>query len=196
MSLYSFRGNSPDACVNRQACSPFQNIFIIFWNETDQASNTMPRRFLFVLFGLFFFVQAGSLSDQYVDSLKQQLEILKEETTRAQTLNALTEHFAGRDATLAWAYAEKSLAIRKKIDFKVGMADSYAALGQIKVKQGRPLEGLPLLEKALKISRLAGAKYKISNRLAEWANCMEQLGRYPQAYAYQGAQNISRQPIQ
>lgn len=80
---------------------------------------------------------------------------------------------------------EKSLAIRQNIGYKLGITESQAALAQIKMKQGKPLEALPLFENGLEISRSIGAKYKIRDRLADLANCMEQLGRYPQAYAYQ-----------
>ncbi|GAB5554160.1 MAG: hypothetical protein Sapg2KO_37510 [Saprospiraceae bacterium] len=80
---------------------------------------------------------------------------------------------------------QKSLAIRQKIGYKLGITESQAALGQIKMKQGKPLEALPLFENGLEISRSIGAKYKIRDRLADLAKCMEQLGRYQQAYAYQ-----------
>ena len=116
----------------------------------------MPRRFLFVLFGLFFFVQAGSLSDQYIDSLKQQLELHKEDTMRVRVLNELTEHFYVRDAAIARTYAEESLALSEKLDYVFGQAESRFYLIYINFFQAKDSMALVEAEKTISLyKRLA-----------------------------------------
>ena len=90
-------------------------------------------------------------------------------------------HFSFDSASV---YLNKSLAITREIDDKDGMARSYSNLSTINLTVKNYQKSLDLALKALPLFESLGYKNDISETVNDIALSFEQLGRYPEAYAY------------
>ncbi len=67
---------------------------------------------------------------QNIDSLKTVASSSPNTTRQVQSLNALSKAYKTKNTQTAIKYAQQSVEVAKKINFKEGLADAYANLGQ------------------------------------------------------------------
>jgi two-component system, NtrC family, sensor kinase len=122
--------------------------------------------------------------DVYNDSLKQNLSIEKQDTSRVLTMAILCASYAFANFDSAVAYGNQALALAKKIKFPRGEAWALNCLGNAFINQGDIPKSMELRLKSLQIAEQYGY-------LTEEAACLDGLGfiynylkDYPKALSY------------
>src|SRR5665213_623632 len=87
----------------------------------------MKKIFSLLFFSLFLFIKLVA-QDNYIDSLKQQLVIAKEDTNKVNLLINLSWAYIWSFADTAVTYAQKGLELSKELKYKEGEGSSMNAL--------------------------------------------------------------------
>ncbi len=128
--------------------------------------------------------------DAKIDSLLKVLKIQKDDTSKVNTLNALSRRFTQKeDYTTAVSYAEKALLIGNKITmadghqgFKKGIGNAYNNLGNINFYQGKLTEALKYHYASLKPREEAKDSKGLIASYNNIGQIFWNLGNYPDTY--------------
>ncbi len=104
-----------------------------------------------------------------VDSLKKVLQFASEDTTKVNTLIALSRTYLDSSPEEATRYSLKAKTLAEKVGFQKGLAFSLKYLGLINYRQGKYLEALDYWNQSLKV-------FEISNLKSGQANILQNLG--------------------
>jgi adenylate cyclase len=120
-----------------------------------------------------------------IDSLQAVLKTAKEDTSKVNTLNAISyEKINVGDYTEARKYADEALALAEKINFKKGIALSYRRIGYIYSNLSDYPKALEYYQKGLSISEQLNDKTNIVWFLHSFGYVYEILSDYPKALEY------------
>ncbi len=107
--------------------------------------------------------QSAFSQDKKIDSILFVLNNARQDTTKANTLNALSTTFlSNREFDKAMSYAKGALSLAQKLDFKKGVAAAYRVIGLVAAQQGNYAEAKLSHEVALKLSEQMSDKYGIA----------------------------------
>jgi two-component system NtrC family sensor kinase len=126
-----------------------------------------------------------------IDSILAVLKVAKQDSTKVNTLNALSYEFRSNDPDTAIYFANEALALATKTNYKMGIANAYLSLGAATMNLGKYEEALKNNMDALKIydqllgSEKATGKSKILKLKARAynniGNIYDNQGDYPEA---------------
>jgi tetratricopeptide (TPR) repeat protein len=113
--------------------------------------SNLGKSFLFFVYMLC--ISSGYSQNKTIDSLKKILQTQKEDTSKVNTLYALSEEFRNkeRDYTMAMKYVLDGLSLSDKIGFNKGRGIAYLIMGQVIDDQGLYQESNKYLDTALNI---------------------------------------------
>jgi tetratricopeptide (TPR) repeat protein len=149
----------------------------------NQQSISLKKSFLVViaLFGLSYhssFAQA----DKSIDSLMKIRNTGKEDTNQVNILNALSDELINKNKyDEAKLFADTSLIIANKINFRKGIGKAYSILGVIDMNLGDYPEALKYSQASLKISEEIGDKRKMAISYSNIGLISEYQGNYSEA---------------
>ncbi|MEO6692271.1 MAG: tetratricopeptide repeat protein, partial [Saprospiraceae bacterium] len=121
--------------------------------------------------------------DLKLDSLLNALHIVKDDTSKVNTLNAISYHLLSITAkyTDAKRYADSALNLAIKVFFKKGIAKAYLIIGLVYKKQSNYSEALKNFLASLKIREEIGDKNGIASSYTYIGNIYFAQGNYPEA---------------
>ena len=119
----------------------------------------------------------------YIDSLKHELTIAKEDTNKVHLLAGLSNLYFGSSADTGVAYAQQALDLAKKLNFGYGIVEAEGALSISLIISGNYPLALDHAFKTLSFSK------KINSQLVPWAIslvswCYYYLGEYSTCLSY------------
>jgi len=133
---------------------------------------------------LFLIVNFTTAQTATIDSLKYELTIAKEGTTKANLLNGLSFSYAWSDADTSIMYAQQAFDLSQKINFEQGIARAqlnmcaaFTTLGNYSRALENGFQALTLLEKLPNKSSIIFANQLI-------AGCYRELGDYNNSLIY------------
>ncbi len=106
----------------------------------------------------------GNAQNKAIDSLNKILQKQNDDTSKVNTLYALSEEFRDveRDYSKAMKYALNGLSLSNKIEFKEGKGTGYFKLGQINNRQGQYADANKYLDTAFNIFKELNDKKNIA----------------------------------
>ena len=113
----------------------------------------MKKNLLFTTLFVLVFIAGQAQSRRLIDSLKHNLTITTEDTSRVLILAGLCYDYGGVNPDSSRIYGEQSLALAKKINFSRGEALALTYLGRHYAGQNNPATSLKLLYDALQIEQ-------------------------------------------
>lgn len=133
------------------------------------------KKFLLLIVSIFFVLKIAAQDKQLVDSLELKLKTFKEakveknssdysqaDTTIVNILYALSKAYWGNNSEKAEDYANQSLLISEKLNYKKGIGNSYNSFGVINDYKGNYTLSLTYYKKALAVFEEIGAKKGIA----------------------------------
>ncbi|HET7118394.1 MAG TPA: ATP-binding protein, partial [Hanamia sp.] len=153
----------------------------------------MKKNILLTVFLALIFVAGQAQSRQKIDSLKHELTITREDTSRVLILAQLCYDYGGVSPDSSRIYGEQSLALAKKINFSRGEALALTYIGRYYEGQNNPAKSLKLLYDALQIEQAHQYPAETALSLNFIASIYSGLQDYPTAkYYLKEAEKISR----
>jgi tetratricopeptide (TPR) repeat protein len=107
----------------------------------------------------------GNLFSQatHLDSLLQKIETLKEDTNKVHFLNVVARLYFNRgDNKLALEKGEQSMELAKKLNYKLGLANSYSMMGLAKEQLGFYPDAMKFQLLSLKMFEESGSEKNIA----------------------------------
>lgn len=141
-------------------------------------------RKLIYLFTLFSLCQHSPGQGRIVDSLKNELQQSKEDTSKIKTLNELSWKLVTKNDSSALEYADAALQLSKKLDYKKGTIRAYNNIGVFKMNMGDYRESLDAFLVSLKLSQEINFPKGIGIANQNAGTCYLYLGNYPEALKY------------
>ncbi|MFT5820208.1 MAG: PAS domain S-box-containing protein [Crocinitomix sp.] len=119
--------------------------------------NWLRRRFLLLGFVLLLFSQStiaqNTSNGEVIDSLIMRLSVLNQGEEKAEVLYQISEAYFIYDQTRATEYAQLSLNLSKKIDYKKGELFASNRLGELKIANGIHVSGgFEYFDRAIKLA--------------------------------------------
>ncbi len=131
---------------------------------------TMHKKvFLTFLFFVVFFTTCIAQSPQ-IDSIKKELSGAKEDSTKVNSLLALSREFFSTSTQQAFTYAVEAKDLAVKLNYKKGLAYSYKNIGIVYYIQANYIESLGNYDKALAIFDSLNDKVGVANILSNEAS--------------------------
>jgi len=142
----------------------------------------MKKYFLLILFlGL----NHCFAQNKLIDSLKQNLITLPEDSNKVNTLNFLSKQFENAgDQNAALDHSNNAITLAEKIQFKKGLATALKSNGNIYFKQSNFPKALEYYLYALKVFEEIGDKQGIGRCYGSIANVYQNQADYPKALDY------------
>ena len=129
------------------------------------STNSMFRKgFIVFLFSLIF-NYCGLAQKSNSDSIKAVLLQSREDTSKVNTLLALSKSYLNTQPFDAIRYAEKAKFLSRKLNFKKGEAYALKNIGLANYMQGKYLETLDFWHESLKVFETIGDKIGVANML-------------------------------
>jgi len=122
-----------------------------------------------------------SFSQDKTDSILQVLELMEEDTNKVNLLRSLSRELTSRDTEKALAFANRSLELAKKLNFKTAIARNYNHIGVIYNNQGNYSKALGFYLKAVKIHEELGYKQEMAEAYNNIGVMHFHLRNYPRA---------------
>lgn len=140
-----------------------------------------PKRLFLIIFFAVICQLSYAQTDKVVDSLRDVLKTAVEDTNKVKALDDLARRL-GQIARYSEAenYAEKSLALAERLNYRKGMAYAYNSIGVTYRNQGKP-EALKNLQASLKIAEEIGDKFLMANCYGNIGTIYKNQGNYPEA---------------
>ena len=143
----------------------------------------MIKTFLFTM--LFILTaSAGIAQNKYTDSLKHQLALAKDDTSRALVMAELCYFFRYSSTDSSLYYGEKALALSQEIKFWKGEANALNRMGLTMREKGDFPKALELQFKSLKISTDNNYLLGIANANRRTGLVYQDLGDYSKSLKY------------
>ena len=133
---------------------------------------------------LFFLLLWGSVSYAQinrVDSLKAVLEREPSDSIKANVYNSLADYYRFNDANAHQQYAQKAIAVSRKINYAHGLASGYNMYGQWLENKASYENALLYYDSSMTIWRLTGNEEEVAHLYLNKANVYNRLGNYPAA---------------
>ena len=147
-----------------------------------QTTNFGKMKYLCSLSIVFLLTYLGYPQNQHlVDSLQARLKAEKQDTARADVLLEIAKAYRFNNPDIAKDYAEQTIALSEKIDYKNGLQRGYNVLGTIIKNKGEYLAALELYKKALTICLEIQDKQGIATCYNNIGSDYNSLGNYPEA---------------
>lgn len=134
-----------------------------------------------------FFLLAGGVSwaqDPGLDSLKQVLEHLREDTSRVNTLNDIAYILYRISPDEAIAYSLEAESLAEKLKYSSGLAQAYKTIGLGYYMQGSYAEAIKKWEPALELFEQSGNDQMVANMLSNLASAYYTTGNNVEAIEY------------
>src|SRR4030095_12925498 len=126
------------------------------------SSGTVRKRsvLLFLSYAIFSFTGFAQ-TDEKLDSLQTVLKNQKNDTSKVNTLNALSRRylFAAGNNALSKKFAEDALALSRTLNFKMGSIHALTNLGYVSESMDNHMEAISKFRSALQIAEQTGAKF-------------------------------------
>jgi len=122
--------------------------------------------------------------DLRIDSLKQVLSSMDEDSSKVNTLNRLAYQLCSIEPQEAIYYASQAIDLARRIEFQEGLAAAFKNTGFAYYMQGNYREALTGLEKALDIYILLGNELRIEIILSDLGSTYYSLGGRSEAIGY------------
>jgi two-component system NtrC family sensor kinase len=124
--------------------------------------------------------KAQQSNQLYIDSLRRQLTLAKEDTNKVHLLIGLTQEYTTSHADTGVTYAQQAFDLAEKLDFKEGIIEAEGSLATCLIMIGNYPLGLDHAFKTLSLAK------KINPSAVPWANAL-----VAQGYYYLGEYNTS-----
>lgn len=136
-----------------------------------------------ILIAILACLEANAQNDQNpaIDSLLAVAATAKKDTTKVNAFNAIAYEYIPMDIEKSNAYAEKSLALAIKINYKKGEADAYNAFGKIHHENYNQKEAIEYYKKAIAIYRTLTDKEKLAKLFYRLGNVHNDMNSYASA---------------
>ncbi len=144
----------------------------------------LPQRFFFIF--LLFIVRIVSLAQTpKIDSLLNELQTIKEDTSKIKILDKLsTEFISLTDNESAMKYVDKELVLSQKVNYKKGIANSFMNYSSIYRSHGDFDKAMSYQKKALTLMQDLNFKKGISDCHLAIGSLYSQQGSYKDALDY------------
>lgn len=141
---------------------------------------------LLIYFCVFFLFTGGiaNAQDPGLDSLKQVLEHLEEDTSRVNTLNDIAYILYRISPDEAIEYGVEARDLSEKLDFKEGLAQAYKMIGLGYYMQGNYTEAIKNWEPALSLFEQFGDTQLVANMLSNLGSAYYTTGINEEAIEY------------
>lgn len=143
----------------------------------------MSKKILLILLSLLSFSDLNAQLRKFLDSLKNDLEIVTDDSLTMRLYDELAWTYKRIDADTALMYGFKGLELAKKSD-RTLEGIIWATIGITKTNNGIDDFGVSELKKALKISQELGIDGRIASNYTNLGNAFENQGRYDSAIIY------------
>ncbi len=142
------------------------------------------NKFLFTLcLALTLTATAKAQNQKVIDSLKNELPKTTD-TTRVKLLISLCLEYRDAYPESALKYGKQALNLAKKLDFGIGMVDSYIQLGIVHERQGEFQLAIEYFQQGVKISRAINDQIGEQNLLMHIGIAYKEQSEYQQALPY------------
>lgn len=112
---------------------------------------TYKQRFVTTIFFILYFLFVQAQNKKKIDSLFNVLNSTSFDTTKVNTLSALSFNFSVADSAKAFQYARQGVQLAQKINYKKGIATCYNNIGIVYKNSGNYFLALENYKKALAI---------------------------------------------
>jgi two-component system NtrC family sensor kinase len=130
---------------------------------------------------------------QRVDSLKHELAVSKQDTSRVLLLDELSNTYSYTNSDSALLYGKHALALAQRINFPRGEARALISLGQVVRDQGDLPKSLALRISALEIAENGRFSIELAKALLQLGRTYIDLSNYAKAINYlQRARRIAK----
>ncbi len=110
------------------------------------------KKLLCLLFIVFYSYQPSYTQDrQLIDSLLVGLNAMKQDTNKVKKLNLLAYDYLGKDPNTSIYFGDEALKLSKKLNYKLGMVESFLQMSSGKINIGNYEEALKDGNDALKL---------------------------------------------
>lgn len=146
----------------------------------------MLKKPIVLIIALISFMPSDAQLRQYLDSLKNDLETVTDDSLRFRVLDELAWTYKRVDADSALMYANLEIEVANKLGNKQFLAFCYSNIGVIKMENNLDDQGVTDLKKALSINQALDDKRGIGSNCNNLGNAFENLGMYDSAIYYYG----------
>ena len=130
------------------------------------------------------YAQSDNTSSYQTIDLKQQLEKVSNDTSRALIWAGLSYEYAYSDFDSSLLYAEKALKLSEEIDFARGRANALIGFGNLYLRQGNYPQALQYEFKALELSEKFNFEREKAISLLELGYTYQNLSDYSRSLAF------------
>ncbi len=120
----------------------------------------------------------------HVDKLKKELEIAKEDSSKALIMTQLAEAYRDQNTDTSFYYSQKALELSRQIHYPIGEAKALLALSYYFFNKGNLARALEYGLKALDIANTQGLKYDQAFAMIRIGNVYMNMGDYREALHY------------
>lgn len=139
------------------------------------------KNHILLFFLLVCIIPLSQAQSSNTDSLKRLLKTLPENQEKVDVLHQLCYSIYESDLPAAFEYVKKAMEIARKINFRLGIANSYNRLGMVCRAQGDYLNAIKNYQRALKIHQKLGNTEKTAMVENNMGIIYVYQGRYLQA---------------
>jgi adenylate cyclase len=140
----------------------------------------MKKYFFFCI--LLFSIEFSFAQDQKsVDSLLSVLKTVKQDSAKANILDALSKVYWGNNSEKAMDYAKQELTLSEQCGYKKGIGNAYNSIGVVHKQNGNYFSAMEFHKKALKISEEINDKAGIAFSYLNIGNIYFFQGIHPEA---------------
>ncbi len=119
--------------------------------------------------------------NEYIDSVRAQLKVSKEDTNKVKLLNDLCWELAFVKTEEAISFGKRGVRLSEKLKYTSGESIGRYYLGRIYVEIGKAKLALEETKKALEIDSKSGDVYAIASDHGQIGACYKTLGNYDKA---------------
>ncbi|MES2837254.1 MAG: tetratricopeptide repeat protein [Bacteroidota bacterium] len=141
----------------------------------------MVKKLNFLTFLLFLFALNSFAEKNSIDSIQKILLKSKEDTTKVNLLNALSDEYSNSDFNKSLKYAEEAVKLAEKLNYKKGLSVSLNNVGNAIMSQGNYKKSIDYFIKALKVAEEIGFEYELANAYGNIGNANYWQGIYSPA---------------
>ena len=137
-----------------------------------------------IIFTILLSITFGQAQQHYVDSLKRELTVAEEDTSKVSLLNQLSRAHTYSAPDTGVAYAEKALELAEKIDFKAGIILAEINLAGAFTDLGNFQQGIYYALNAHSLAEETKDYFLIIRSNAKLTECYYYFGEYTTALKY------------
>lgn len=135
-----------------------------------------------ILFLMLFVIHFCAQSqNQYIDSLRTQLKVFKEDTNKVKLLNDLCWELAFVKTDEAIKFGKQGVRLAEKLNYLEGESVGRYYLGRIYVEIGKAQRALEETKRALEIDEASGNLFAVGSDHGQLGACYRSLGNYDKA---------------